>query len=487
MGPVADNTPVLVGIGCVTQRSDDPRELLEPIDLMIRAVEEAGADCGRAAALAEVDHIAVPRGRWGYRNPAGEIRRAIDAGKAFSVLSNVGVLQQSLVADACERIARGEIDSALVTGADAGYRILRSRLAGIEPDERLQDDDPDLELNPATELRHPAELAAGLAMPIGLYAMLDSARRSRAGRSVDAHRDHLASIYARFSEIAADNPHAWSREVRAMTEIRDPGPGNPMQAFPYTKAHCSSWNVDQAAALLLCSAARATALGIDRVRWVFPLVSAESNHMTPVSARADLAVCPGAVVTSRVALEAAGMNASDIDLFELYSCFPVAVDMFAEALGVPANRDLSVTGSMAFAGGPYNNYFLQATCRVAELLRSGGGRTALLTCVSGILTKQAVAIWSATPDRRFERFDVTDEVARASQPIEVREDHHGVGEIAGYTVLHSRDGAPRAVALLETPDGRALASSSTESIVESFERDDWIGRRVYVTGGEFAA
>lgn len=484
---LVDNTPVLVGIGCVTQRSDDPQQLVEPIDLMIRATKKAGADCGVSAALTRVERIAVPRGRWSYRNPAAEIGRAIDAENSISVLSNVGVLQQSLIADACERIAHGEINSAVVTGADAGYRLLRSRFAGVEATERQQHNDPDVELNPAADLRHPAERAAGLEMPVGLYALLDSASRARAGRSVAEHRDHLASTYARFSEIAAQNPHAWSRETRTKTSIRDAGPDNPMQAFPYTRAHCSSWNVDQAAALLFCSAARATELGIDRARWIFPLVSAESNHMTPVSARADLSCCRGAVETSRAALKAVGMKASDIDLFELYSCFPVAVDMFAEALGVPADRDLSVTGSMAFAGGPYNNYFLQATCRAAELLRSGRGTTALLSCVSGIMTKQAVVIWCAKPARRFERLDLTDKVARDSDPIKVSENYSGVARIVGHTVLHTRDGAPRAVALLDTSEGRALASSITKSIVESFEQDDWIGRSVEVRGGEFEA
>ena len=487
MRPVPDSTPVLVGIGCVTQRSEDPHESLEPLDLMIEAVKRAGSDTGQSSVLREVEHIAVPRGRWNYRNPGGAIRRAIGAGHAKSILSSAGVLQQSLIAEVCHRIADGEIQCAIVTGADAGYRLLRARLTGLDPTEQEQTDDPDLELNPAAELRHPAELAVGLAMPVGLYAILDSAVRSRAGRSISGHRDDVASIYARFSQIAAQNADAWSREPRSASEIREPRPGNPMQAFPYTKALCSSWNVDQAAALLFCSAGHAAALGIDRKRWVFPLVSAESNHMTPVSARADLAACPGADVTSRVALEAAGLRASEIDLFELYSCFPVAVGIFAKAIGLPAGRDLSVTGSMAYAGGPYNNYFLQATCKAAELLRSGCGRTALLSCVSGILTKQAVAIWSATPDRAFESIDTTEEVARATKVVKVCEDYRGVGQIAGYTVIHERGGSARAIALLDTPEGRVLASSSAQPILASFESDDWVGRRVNVMEGGFAA
>ena len=57
------------------------------------------------------------------------------------------------------------------------------------------------------------------------------------------------------------------------------------------------------------------------------------------------------------------------------SCFPLAVELYADALGLAETRDLTVTGGMPLAGGPYNNYVLQATCRAAELIR---GRACLV-------------------------------------------------------------------------------------------------------------
>lgn len=478
-------TPVLIGIGVIQQREDDPSRAREPLDLMIDAVRAAGRDCGNENVLRGIDWIAVPRGRWSYRNPAGEIARAIGAPDAQSTVSSVGVLQQSLIANACAAIASGEIATAIVTGADAGYRLLRARLAGTAATDRDQDDDPDVTLAPAAELRHPAELAAGLHMPVGLYAILDSAGRAAAGTSVDAHRDRLAALYARFSEIAAANPHAWHAEIRAPAEIRDESPRNPMQAFPYTKLHCSTWNVDQAAALLLCSVERAEALGIDRARWVFPIASAESNHMVQVCARADLAGCPGAALTAQAVLAAAGMDAADIDLIELYSCFPLAVECFAQAAGIAMDRDLTITGGMASAGGPYNNYFLQATARAVELLRAGPGQTALLSCVSGLITKQAFAIWSMTPGKaQFARIDVSDKVAAATRTLPVIGQFSGEATVAGYTVVYERDAAPRAVALIDTPDGeRALATSEDADLIADMQRDEWVGRRVRVAAG----
>jgi acetyl-CoA C-acetyltransferase len=69
--------PVLVGIGVATQREEDPARALEPLDLMLAAVRTAGADAleAPAALLACVGRIAVPKGRWRYQNPGGEIAR----------------------------------------------------------------------------------------------------------------------------------------------------------------------------------------------------------------------------------------------------------------------------------------------------------------------------------------------------------------------------------------------------------------------------
>jgi acetyl-CoA C-acetyltransferase len=313
------------------------------------------------------------------------------------------------------------------------------QLPAIPAPDAKQEDVPDVLLAPRDELRHPAELRVGLKMPVGLYAIIESAFRARRGWSVDAHRDRLADLYARFSEIAADNSDAWTRKSLSSEAIRSASDRNPMQAFPYTKLHCTSWNVDQAAALLFCSAQKAETLGIARKRWIFPLASTESNHMVPVSARAELDRCLGARLAGKAALESSGITVKELDWLELYSCFPVAVETFAMELGIDIDRDLTVTGGMSFAGGPYNNYVLQATCRMADLLRQGRGRTGLVSSVSGVLTKQAFCLWSADPPPRgFQFSDLTSAVARASPVREVVQDYVGPARVAGYTVLHER-------------------------------------------------
>ncbi|MGE0808930.1 MAG: hypothetical protein AB7L76_25585, partial [Burkholderiaceae bacterium] len=227
-------TPVLIGVGTASQRIEDPQAAAEPLQLLLNAVGAAVADTGTADILRECASIAVPQGRWSYRNPAGAVARRFGAGDACTMLSTVGVLQQTLIGDACARIARGQAHTTLVCGADAGYRLQRSQILGQTLHDAQQDDTPQIRLTPAEEIRHPAELDAGLKMPMGLYAMMESALRARHGWSIDAHREHLAAMYARFAGIAQRNPAAWLRDPPDEATLRG-GPGNPMLAFPYTR------------------------------------------------------------------------------------------------------------------------------------------------------------------------------------------------------------------------------------------------------------
>ena len=481
------NTPVLVGIGVVAQREEDPARALDPLAIMIAATQLAGADAGAPGLLGALDRILVPRGRWSYGDPARAIARAVGAASAETILSTVGVLQQTLLGNACNAIAAGEIDVALVAGGDAGYRILRSRITGQAAPSPDPGGTPDLLLAPKEELRHEAESRAGLRMPVGLYAMMESAFRARRGWSVDAHRDQIAALYSRLSAIAAENPAAWTRKHYPPEAIRSASERNPMQAFPYTKLHCSSWNVDQAAALLFCSARRAKAMGVPRDRWVYPWASTESNHMVPVCARRELDACPGARIAGEAALAPFGLTVDELDLLELYSCFPIAVEAYAAELGVDLDRDLTVTGGMSFAGGPYNNYVLQSTARMAELLRSGRGRTGLVSSVSGTLTKQGFGLWSSHPPSGGFRFaDVTNAVARAAPARAVALDAHGPGRVAGFTVLHDRGKPPVGVAIVDLEAGaRAVATTDDPALAAEMERAELCGAPVMVAGERF--
>ncbi|MGH7865782.1 MAG: acetyl-CoA acetyltransferase, partial [Candidatus Binataceae bacterium] len=208
-------------------------------------------------------------------------------------------------------------------------------------------------------------------------------------------------------------------------------------------------------------------------------------HMVPVSARQDLAACPGARIAGQAALDAGSFAIEGIDLIELYSCFPSAVETYAAALGLPLSsptRPLTITGGMPFAGGPFNNYVLQATCRAAELLREGAGRTALVSSVSGMLTKQGFGLWSVDPaPRGFVNADLTESVARKVKALEVLDEFTGEGVVAGYTVIHGRNQAPRGIALIDvSPTERALTTTEDPTVLASMQEVEWVGRQVVI-------
>ncbi len=493
MSEIPDNTPVLVGIGVAGQKLEDWRAAKEPVDLMIDAARAAVLDAGAPTLGAQCGRIYVPRGLWQYPDPARLVADAIGAAGATSVLVELGILQQTALGESCRLIAEGEVEVALVVGGEARYRALRAQIAGEEAVERTQEGEPDITMalprGVSAELYLEAELNAGLSyMPVNYYAIMESAFRASRGWGVAEHRDRMAALYSRFSDIASDNPHAWKPGHVAAGTIRDPGPKNPMLAFPYTKLHNTSWNVDQASALLFCSAARARALGIPRERWIFPQASAECDQVLSVAQRRQLGRVPGVKAAAEALFTACGGSAQEIDLLELYSCFPVAVESYAAEIGIDLERDLTVTGGMPFAGGPLNNYVLQATCRMVELLRERPGSRGMVTSVSGLLTKQGIGLWSSDPVPGGFRFiDVTASVTADNPPLEVVSGHEGAGTIAGYTVLYQGGERLRAVAMVDLPgDRRAVVWSDDPALMATMEQRECCGATVQCSGDRFA-
>jgi acetyl-CoA C-acetyltransferase len=464
------------------QRAVEPTGANDALGLMLQA---ARATCVRSGLghlpRGLISLVLVPKGRWRYGDPGRHIASALGSSGARTVLAEMGVLQQTLIDHACSSIAAGDADAALVVGGEDGHRQLRARILGVEVAERPADGTPDEVWSPANPLVLRSEIDAGLGgMPIGYYAIIESALRSRSGRSPSEHALRLARRYSRLSEIAAANPAAWRRKRLTVSEAAD---ASSMLAFPYTKMHAASWNVDQAGALLFCSLQRATELDLDPTSWIFPLASATSDHLTTLSEREDIARSPGAEFAAQRVLDVAGLVASDLEYVDLYSCFPAAMEMHAAALGLPEEVDWSVTGGMSFAGGPFNNYLIQAICRLAELLKHHRGARGLVSNVSGVLTKHGFSIYSSTPPgERYESLDVTAQTAASVRVHQVADRYEGSGKIQGATVFGGR-----AVALLDLDDGRRLmAHSDDRAAVACVEAEDPCGRSVEVAGASFS-
>lgn len=462
---IPDNTPILVGVGAIQQKENDLDKTKEPIALMIDAVNAALSDTQRAEIAADIELITVPKGMWSYTDPAALIAEAIKAKNCTSEFADFGILQQSNLAHACQRISSGELEVAMVVGGEAKYRQLQGHKIGIEVSETPQTDAvPDRFLKPQAELWSEIESNTGLGMPVGYYALIESAICNARGLSMDEHRDNIAKQYARLSEIGAANPDGWADSATDAETIRNGVGKNKMLAFPYTKLHNSQWNVDQACALLFCSVAKARALGIPESQWIFPLASTESNQIINVSQRPELGRSQAAKLAGQRALDLADLSIDDVDFIELYSCFPAAINLVCDALNIPADRDVSVTGAMPFGGGPLNNFILQATVKLVKKLREKPGSIAFSSCVSGMFTKQGFGIWSSAPYHKAFAFDdVTEELSATEKAVELVAPTKGDIDIVAVTVLYEGENAKRLVAVCQYPDGKRTVSYSEEA------------------------
>jgi acetyl-CoA C-acetyltransferase len=474
--------PVLIGAGAITQCESDLARAAEPVELMARALERAADDAGSRRWLERADAIAVPRGFWQYSDPARLVAERLKAGRARTQLAEIGVLQTTLFARACSAIAAGEAEVVLVTGGEAKHRAALAERAGVPaPITDQTGAVPDETWRPAGEILAPVELASHLGMPVRQYAVIENALRFAEGRSLEVHRNEIASLWSEMSRVAAENPDAWSREAVSLGQIRDTGAGNRMLAFPYRKLHNSQWNVDQAAGLIFTSAARARSEGVPESQWIHPRAIAESNYMLPLVHRSELHRCAAFRIAGRRAAELASLRIAQLAHFELYSCFPVAVRVQQRELGIPRQLPVTVTGGMAFAGGPLNNFVLQAAVRLAQRLREQPGSQGMLNAVSGMLTKQGVSLWSTQPGPEFAALDVSEQAQRETVRVEVAEGFRGTARVAGYTVLYDGERPSRTLLVCDTSDGRrAVAASDDPALAQTAVARELCGRELEI-------
>jgi acetyl-CoA C-acetyltransferase len=448
-------TPVLVGVGAVTQQVDDPREASEPLELMAIALGRAALDAGRMELLGELDSIWTPRGFWAYSNPGRLLAERFGVSNARSVVAEIGILQTTILGRAARSLAEGEGDIAVIVGGESRDRDSRLQRQGLETSLTVQSDSQPTEvLRPDAEIMGRLEIELGLVTPATQYAMIENALRYQEGRSLAAHRAELGALWGDFNRVAVANSQAWNRSPMSPEAITSPGESNRMLSFPYTKSLVSQWNVNQAGAVILCTLEKARRLGLDEQRFIYPLAVVDSEHMVTLSERRDLHRSPGFKRAGEVALGHVGSSIEAIEHLELYSCFPAAVRVQQRELGVDRSRRVTQTGGMTFAGGPLNNFVIQSWVKMVEVLRKDPGSLGLVTAVSGLLTKQGVSILGPEPIQPF-LFDSVSRAASTDQAtISVEPAAEGRARVAAYTVIHARDGTRRVALICDFDERR---------------------------------
>ena len=74
------------------------------------------------------------------------------------------------------------------------------------------------------------------------------------------------------------------------------------------------------------------------------------------------------------------MLLDDIGALDLYSCFPSAVQIACDEMGIDPDdkRGLTVTGGLPYFGGPGNNYVTHSIAEMMNTVRSNLGVRAWL-------------------------------------------------------------------------------------------------------------
>jgi acetyl-CoA C-acetyltransferase len=476
-------SPVVVGIGQVSQRVP-PADARAPIDLLADAARLADADASATRSLLErVNVIGIASiGSWRYPDPGALLGRKLGIEPRATLVTTVGGNSPQLLCNELgARIQQGELDVALVGGAESMHTRWRARREPrVDLTWETGDDAPcEWVIGDARPGSSDYEMAHSAIAPPLVYPLFETALRAANGRTVDEHQRHVSRVWSRFAAVAAENPNAWSRQAYTPDEIRTVSPDNRMICFPYPKRMCANIDVDQAAAVILCSYEAARAAGVPDDRMVFLHASAEAHDHYFFTERWSLADSPAIGAAVGDALAAADLDTDRVARFDLYSCFPSAVQVATRALGLPDDdpRPLTVTGGLGFAGGPVNNYPTHGIARMVEVLRGDPGSYGCTTALGWYITKHATAVWSTTPSARgFRRVDATATQPRVDalprrEPAGLLDD---TVTIEATSVNFERDGSPvlgivsaltadGRRALANTRDADALASLITEA------------------------
>ena len=460
-----ERTPVLVGSGQINDRPDDPVAGLDSLELMEAALRRADEDAG-GGWLARTDWLGVVD-PFTFRelNPVAD--RLIDAIGATGATARQtdgpnGDSPILLLNEAANLIGEGKIAVAAVTGGEA----LRTAMARAKA-AAGSGDAPSNPMRAAAAKRKPGwRQSYGLATPVDVYPLYENATRAAWGQSLAEGQAESAAIWHRMSEVAAGNEHAWLREPVSAERIATPGEGNRPLAFPYTKLMVANSSVNQGAAFIVTSLAAARAAGIAEDQLIFVGEGAAARESDDFLKRPGYAASASMAASLEGALERNGLDITDIDHAELYSCFPCVPKMARRIVDWPVDRPATVFGGLTFGGGPIGNYMSHAVGSMIDALRgdTNGSATGLLFANGGFATYNHTIPVSREP---FERarfphdFDCNAkaDAAREDTPDLVH-DYEGAATIETYTMFYDRGGAAtNGVIVARTDEGsRTLAA-----------------------------
>ncbi|KAF7197908.1 hypothetical protein HII31_00622 [Pseudocercospora fuligena] len=452
-------TPVIIGVGDVVNRSKRVEDAIEPLQLMIMAIQNAIKDTELAASSlatlqSAIDSIdVVASWTWPCDYPKLIAERLAVKPLHTHISDHGGNEPAHLLDEAARRISMGENKVAVVTGGEALASLTACAAANKMPPPGWTT--PSKEVNsvfsPTTrELKEAYGARHKIGNPIQIYPLYENAFRARRNQSLRANHDESAKMYADFAKVAEKNECAWNYPAPAMTEedIKTVSKKNRMICFPYPLLMNAFNTVNLSAAAIVTSTDYARELGIPSHKWVYPLGGAGTADSSDFWKRPAYWWSPSISRSLDTALDVSAIDKSDIDLYDFYSCFPIVPKLACEHLDLPiigSPKPITLLGGLTSFGGAGNNYSMHAISEMTRQLRAGKGKTGLVLANGGWVSYEHAIIISSSP--RSDGLPYPDEaplpkVVTDVQIPPIAEQPEGDAVVETYTVEYNRDGSP---------------------------------------------
>ncbi|ESZ91130.1 thiolase [Sclerotinia borealis F-4128] len=435
-------TPIIIGIGDIINRSLKIEDAIEPLGLMLQAVEKAlldtgvdglGCGCGcvsgdgngcggKERRLREMvdDARVVANWTWGYEDICGRVLEGVRGGVGVGGGDGDGGIKgegRKMRKQRKEKREKGVyMEESEHRGTSPVKMIDEALISSVTKTGTY----PKHWTPPTSDPRRSLVLPKGvestihdISLPIQIYPLYENAFRAHRHQTPLENNTESAKLYAQFADVAASNEYAWNREqAKNLNEesIGKVGKGNRMICWPYPLLMNAFNNVNMAASCIITSVEIARELGISEDKWIYPLGGAGMKERENFWERPNFYSSEALEISLDSALAVSGLRTENVDLFDFYSCFPVVPKMAAHHLKIPIldpPKPITLLGGLTSFGGAGNNYSMHAVTEMSRQLRSKrvqaskdkneGAFNGLILANGGVLTYQHVICLSTQP------------------------------------------------------------------------------------------
>ncbi|MGH1370855.1 MAG: enoyl-CoA hydratase-related protein [Cellvibrionaceae bacterium] len=500
---IENNTPILVGVGQVTEQVPEELTLASShADLAAQAAKLALSDALDDSLAQHIDTIvgvrtfadstptyACPFG--GSNNFPRSVGNRIGADPARAVYEIVGGQSpQKLVGEFFEELHQGRSEMVLLAGGEvmANIKVAGKKKVKLDWNESIEGQLEDRGMTDGEHLITRLEFEHKLMNPIQFYGLMEQARRGDKQENLAIYSQKMGECFSKLSQVASENPLSVNQNSYSAEELITPADDNKMLTSPYTKHLVAKDGVNQAAALLLTTVGKAKELGIDETQWVYLHGYADTKERVLLK-RDKIGHSKAMEQALLGCLSAAGKTSADLAHMDIYSCFPIVVNEAKDILDIADNdpRPLTQTGGLAFFGGPGNNYTMHGIAALVETLRKDAGSFGLAYGNGGWMSKHSAGVYStaapSTPWQACSSNELQD-VVNADPMPEVDYQPEGEAILEAYTVNYFQGNPLNSVVIgrLKHNQKRFYAANPffDQETLQQTLTGDVLGKTIYV-------